>query len=292
MSPLLPRLVLYHQTHHFPGSNDSNAVPLEPLLTELPTHLHRHLVVILGAVHLNDSPTPHLTLNDTAPSHSKFSSLFTSLSLLRAAGVTTTCMLGGAAQGSFRVLDISNPSWEQYYALLHDFLVTYQMCGIDLDVEEEMSLAGITRLIRRLRRDFGPEFIITLAPVATALQPGFRQLSGFDYEALEREVGNEVAWYNTQFYCGWGDLRDPAGWARILGTGWMPHKVVVGTVTNPGNAGGFVDTGAVAETVGKLGEWGVGGVAGWEFFNALPGEEEAAWMWCLEMAGGMGLLEE
>ncbi|KAA8893534.1 glycoside hydrolase superfamily [Sphaerosporella brunnea] len=289
MSPHLPRVVLYHQTHHFP--NTTSEVPLSPLVHSLPSDLHPHVVVILAAVHLNTSPTPHLTLNDDLPAHPKFSSLFACLEELRENGITVTCMLGGAAQGSFRVLDVTNPEWEVYYQLLAQFLRDYAMSGIDLDVEEEMSLAGIVRIIRRLRADFGPEFIITLAPVATALQPGFRHLSGFSYFALEQEVGSEVAWYNTQFYCGWGDLRDPAAWARILGAGWDPRKVVVGTVTNPANAGGYVETAAVAEMLGRLKSLGVGGVAGWEFWNALPGGEEDAWMWCLEMAAGLGLLE-
>ncbi|OBT51568.1 hypothetical protein VE04_08384, partial [Pseudogymnoascus sp. 24MN13] len=76
-----------------------------------------------------------------------------------------------------------------------------------------MSLAGVIRLIDRLRSDFGGGFIITLAPVATtrATRDPRANLSGFDYADLESERGSEIAWYNAQFYCGWGDVRTPTG---------------------------------------------------------------------------------
>ncbi|KMU83223.1 hypothetical protein CIHG_01005 [Coccidioides immitis H538.4] len=67
-----------------------------------------------------------------------------------------------------------------------------------------MSLDGIIRLIDRLKSDFGDEFIITLAPVATAMVHGLRHLSGFDYRALETARGSKISWYNVQFYNGWG----------------------------------------------------------------------------------------
>lgn len=97
-----------------------------------------------------------------------------------------------------------------------------------------MSLAGIVRLIDRLRADFGPAFIITLAPVAAALVEGGGNLSGFGYGDLERVRGGEVAWYNAQFYCGWGDVGVPGVWEVVSGGGtgrWGRGRVVVGLVT-------------------------------------------------------------
>ena len=93
------------------------------------------------------------------------------------------------------------------------FIIDKQLPGIDgldIDVEESMSLGGIVRLVDRLATDFGREFVITLAPVATAMQ-GSVNLSGFDYEVLEKGLGSKIAWYNVQFYCGWGNLRDTIG---------------------------------------------------------------------------------
>ena len=78
-------------------------------------------------------------------------------------------MLGGAARGTFALLDGSDASFETHYRPLRDFLRTHTLDGLDLDIEEPMSLASVVRLIDRLRADFGPGFLITLAPVAMAL---------------------------------------------------------------------------------------------------------------------------
>ena len=85
-------------------------------------------------------------------------------------GVKVLGMLGGAAQGSFQRLDRSGGEFEAYYVPLRDMIRRHNLDGLDLDVEEPMSLNGIIRLIDRLKTDFGPEFLITLAPVATALR--------------------------------------------------------------------------------------------------------------------------
>lgn len=106
-------------------------------------------------------------------------------------------MLGGAAKGSYQKLDGDRTSFLRYYEPLRQMVRQLGFDGLDLDVEEDMSLAGIVRLIDQLKFDFGSGFIITLAPVATALQ-GLRHLSGFDYEALEKAMGRHIAWYNTQ----------------------------------------------------------------------------------------------
>lgn len=176
--------------------------------------------------------------------------------------------------------------FEEYYAPLHALIRAQNLDGLDLDVEEEMSLAGIIRLIDRLRTDFGPSFLITLAPVATALIPNQKHLSGFDYRALETARGHQIAWYNTQFYCGWGDASTMAHYAYIIGTGWDAQKVVLGLVTNPGNGAGFVVQdvfdGVVAGLRARYPRFG--GVMGWEYFNSLPGGEERPWEWAACMA--------
>lgn len=78
-------------------------------------------------------------------------------------------MLGGAAKGTLERLDcIDEGKLEAYYAPLRDMLLKYRFDGLDLDVEEEMSLGGVIRLIDRF--DSGVGFMVTMAPVATALQ--------------------------------------------------------------------------------------------------------------------------
>jgi hypothetical protein len=204
-------------------------------------------------------------------------------------------------------------SFESYYQPLADFIRWARLDGIDLDVEEPMSLPGIIRLVLRLRADFGPDFLITLAPVAAAMceepepEPDFERgrrkkeaddptqvarrkgvgnLSGFSYQDLEKAVGNEIAWYNTQFYCGWGDLDDGGEMYRqILEQGWDPTKIVVGTVTNPINGAGWTAERSVKRTLKgmvaalkqksrthdgrKQEKVAFGGMMGWEYYNCV-----------------------
>ena len=173
------------------------------------------------------------------------------------------------------------------------------MDGIDLDVEEPMSLPGIIRLIDHLAADFGPSFLITLAPVAPALQdPAARHLSGFSYADLEKAVGRHIAWYNVQFYCGWGSVATGEGYHVIMEREeWPAEKVMLGMVTNPGNGSGWVEGGVAREVVRGLREIypGFGGVMGWEYFNAVTrlgtegnGDGEP-WQWARTMGDALGL---
>lgn len=197
--------------------------------------------------------------------------------------------------------------FEAYYIPLHAIITIYKLDGLDLDIEEQIPLATATRLIARLRADFGPQFLITMAPVATALipdpnipphlrpprpmlasgpspnplHPTLPHLSGFSYPELECSVyGREIAWYNTQFYCGWGDAGTTAWYDAIIAAGWRPEKVVLGVVTNPGNGAGHVPVKKLRDVCTLLREkyknvgLGFGGVMGWEYFNSGDHEED------------------
>ncbi|KAK0626990.1 glycoside hydrolase family 18 protein [Immersiella caudata] len=281
MAPLppnqhIPRVITYYQTHH---DKDGNHISVLPLITQANIGL-THL--ILAAIHINEEPDA-LTLNDQAPDHPRFTTLWAELRILQASGIKVLGMLGGAAKGSYGRLDDSDPQvFESYYAPLHALVKAHSLDGLDLDVEEPTSLSSIIHLIDRLRSDFGPSFVITLAPVAAALLNSQHNLSGFDYEALEVMRGKEIAWYNAQFYCGWGDCSNPLMYEMVLRKGWPAEKVVVGMVTNPENGGGWVPwnvlAGVLPVLVGR--HPGFGGVMGWEYFNSLPGGKESPWQWC------------
>lgn len=122
-------------------------------------------------------------------------------------------MLGGAAKGAFakETLDSDDDAvFERYYGAVRDMVRERQLDGLDLDVEEPFSLGGVVKLIDRLRADFGKDFVITLAPVAPALLDARRNLSGFDYEALEVMRGRDIAFYNCQF------CKSPTAWPRFF----------------------------------------------------------------------------
>ncbi|KAH8430431.1 putative class III chitinase [Aspergillus melleus] len=285
MPPVRPRadrcrVVCYHQTI----CPDGQYVSMLPLIQNNTGVTH----VILAAFHLNADPN-HITLNNDPPSHSMYDTLWTEVPVMKQSGVRIMGMLGGAAQGSFRSLDGDLESFNRYYQPLLAVIRQFQLDGMDLDVEEEMSLTGIIRLIDRLKADLGDDFIVTLAPVAAALL-GRGNLSGFDYAALEQLRASKISWYNAQFYNGWGPADDPRMYVAIIQRGWSPQRVVYGLLTNPGNGSqGFVPLETMGPILGRLVEKypNFGGVMGWEYFNSNPGGREKPWQWAAVMSLSM-----
>ncbi|KAI8964914.1 glycoside hydrolase family 18 protein [Daldinia sp. FL1419] len=280
---ITPRIVIYYQTTH---DSNGNHISILPLLKE-PNISVTHLIV--AAIHINEDPNG-LTLNDHPPSDPRFVTMWAEMRIAQASDVKVLGMLGGAAKGSYTRLDQDQATFEKYYDPLYNLIRERNLNGIDLDVEEQMSLAGILRLIDRLRADFGPDFIITLAPVAAALLDVRHNLSGFDYEALEVMRGRQIAWYNAQFYCGWGDASTPVMYEQCIARGWPAEKVVVGLVTTPENGPGWVPFEVLGPTLAVLRRQfpKLGGVMGWEYFNGLPGGRERPWEWAQRLTKLLG----
>ncbi|MCA1188821.1 chitinase [Saccharopolyspora sp. 6T] len=268
--------VMYYQTQY---DGDRYVSPRELTDHDVPV-----TDLIVGAIHLN-SPT-EVHLNDDPPDDPKFDPMWTDLAAVQDEGVRVLGMVGGAGHGSFQRLDAE---FDTYYPLLRDLVAERRLDGIDLNVEEEMSLAGIERVITALRADFGPDFVISMGPVASALSGG-GNLSGFDYDRLYRDVGEEIAFFNAQFYNGWGDASSTSDFDAIVERGVIPaDRIAVTALTNGGNGGsGYVDASTLrdvlAELRAKYPEFG--GITGWEYFNAAPAAGTDRWRWLAELAPG------
>ncbi|GHE49808.1 hypothetical protein GCM10018785_19200 [Streptomyces longispororuber] len=275
------RVVVYYQTQY------TNGAYVSPL--NLTAHRTGVTDVIVAAVHLNDVNGPYapVHVNDDPPGAAKYDQMWRDLKTLQGQGVHVLAMVGGAAPGSFTRLDTE---FDTYYPLLRDFIRRYGLDGVDLDVEERMSLAGIERVIDALRRDFGPGFLITLAPVGSALSGG-GNLSGFNYERLYRDRGGDIAWFNAQFYNGWGSMASTASYDAVMRRGLIPaSKVVAGTLTDPSNGGsGYVDVTRLKSTIrGLVARYPqMGGVMGWEYFNSQPGGTAQPWRWAAEVSAAL-----
>ncbi|GAB2699255.1 glycosyl hydrolase family 18 protein [Kitasatospora kifunensis] len=267
-------VVAYYQTQYSNGSYVS-PLPLQNTATDID----------VAAFHLNAGKS--ITLNDDPPSSSKYTQMWQDLATLQQSGAHVEAMLGGAAQGSYA--DLHN-DFNTYYPQLRDTLRTYHFDGVDLDMEETFSLADTEHLINQLHTDFGSNFIVNLAPVASDLSGGSNFSGGFSYSQLDQDMGSKISWYNAQFYCGWGDLSDTSAYDAVIQNGFDPSRVVAGTVTNSANCSGYIDPSQLSGTLNSLvGEYAnFGGVAGWEYFNAVPvnGTGPASWYAAAKSAMG------
>lgn len=284
--PTIPRIVIYHQTHHTPEGNPFSILPLITHPEIRVTH------VVVAAIHLHDPPgREHIRLNDHVAHHPRFLPLWAEVQALQAAGIKVLGMLGGASKGSFARLDLDERTFEMYYVPLRDLIRERSLDGLDLDIEEPMTLAGVIRLIDRLKADFGEAFDVTLAPVAAALMTDglIEDYAEFSYEALEVLRGRSISWYNAQFYCGWGDASNTAHFDMVMMRGFPAQKVVMGLISNPANGPGWVPFEILQEVFITLrNRYGVlGGVMSWEYFNSLPGDRERPWEWALWMTKNM-----
>ncbi|KFG77693.1 endo-N-acetyl-beta-D-glucosaminidase D4 (chitinase) [Metarhizium anisopliae] len=270
----LPRLVVYFQTTH-----DSSGRPISmlPLIEEKGIAL-THLIVC--SLHVNENGQIHL--NDYPPSNPMFYTLWNETAVMKNAGVKIMGMVGGAAPGSFSsgTLDGDTATFNKYYGQLRDVIKKFKLQGLDIDVEQPMSQAGIERLVDKLRSDFGPSFIITLAPVASALSGG-GNLSGFDYKLLDSRKGSKINFYNGQFYSGFGTMSRPTDYTNVVSNGFSASRVVAGQLTSPSNGYGYIPYEQLNATVislrDKYGQ--IGGVMGWEYFNSAPGGTDEPWKW-------------
>jgi chitinase len=280
------RVIYYYQTQY-----DNNVyVSLSPIWTTLNPENGKPYVtdVMVAAFHLgyNTDGSPYIHLNDNVPSDPMFTTMWQEVATLQSYGVTVRMMLGGAAQGSYA--DLFN-AWSTFYPILQQTLEQYNLNGIDLDVEEDVTLANAEMLIDQLNTDFGSKFLITLAPVASALWGG-ANLSGFSYPQLYKSsAGPKIAWFNGQFYSGFATLASPADYERTIDYGYPADKIVAGMIANSADGSGYVGMGTVSKTVNSLvGQYAhFGGVFAWEYFNAEPGGTSDPIEWAEVMATAM-----
>ncbi len=276
--PLAPasagkRTIAYYQTAYAAGRYIS---PL-PLVTE-----HTGIdVVNLAALHLN---ADQLLLNDWLPDDPRYDRVWADLGQMQAAGVKVVGMVGGAVNVSWQTL---STDFDVQYERLRSLVLERHLDGLDLDVETPTDLAVVEKVIDALRVDFGPSFLITLSPVAAGLAGEVDSLSELDYDQLYADRGVDIAWFNAQFYCGWGEPT-PGDYGEVMthqsadGAGIPASKVVMAAITNPDNCphgNGWIGLDGLGDSIRALvADFpDFGGVAGWEYYNSLPGDTAAPW---------------
>lgn len=275
------RIIFYYQTLFQNG----DLVSLEPIITlGNPSGRNPYTTVVqLSSFHFgfDANNQPYIHLNDDPPTDPMFVPVWQGLAAAQAAGISATMMLGGAG-GAYTELFAN---YDTFYPILVSTLKQFNLNGIDLDIEEQVTLANTEMLIQDLNRDFGSGFLITMAPVASELSGG-GGLSGLNYNQLYDDVGSLISWFNGQFYNGWGSPT-VADYTACVNQGFPPSKIVLGTPGNPADGNGYVSLPVLSAVVNDLSQEypEFGGVFSWEYFNTLP--TPAAWV--SGLAGAMGL---
>lgn len=213
-----PRIIYYYQT--FNGLKNI-------LYQDTPvTHIH------LSSIHFGTTDTSHyIHLNDYSPYDKRFDQVWKDLLNAKKYNIKTILMVGGAG-GAFGTL-FSN--FNTYYPLLRDLIINKNkneneniIQGVDLDVEEYTNIEDIKMLIRKLKEDFGKDFIITMAPIQMSLQEDTTGMGGFIYKDLYKSPeGEMIEYFNGQFYMDYSEN----AYTQVIENGYLCEKIVMGMIS-------------------------------------------------------------
>lgn len=217
--------------------------------------------LIISSIHFGDGK---IYLNDNEPDDEKFKQLWEETESLSEDELHISCMVGGAG-GAFREL-FSN--FDVYYETLRSFLVSKPWIqGVNLDVEETVTMENIKKLISRIRSDFGEHFLITMAPVSSAMESDEPGIGGFVYKELfNSDEGKMINSFNCQCY----ESFSLDTYKKIIDNGYPEDIIVMGMMSGQFTDDSFVD---VIHTI-KEKYPNVCGFYDWEYLDAPPNKND------------------
>ena len=245
-------------------------------LDKLLTHIEDVDVIIVSSIHFdNIKGEKQIYLNDNLPDDSIFDELWLQTKKASVQGCKIMVMVGGAG-GAYKQLF---SDFETYYPLLVKMIKDKPWIqGVDLDIEENVNLSDVQMLIKKLKKDFGKEFIITMAPVSQTLQHDGSSMAGFNYKTLyQSDEGKYIDWFNTQCY-GSYTLET---YEKIINNGYPPEKVVFGML-----AGDYTEFTKSLTEINKVKNKynDMKGVFVWEYIQAPPDKNYPS-QWCKIIKG-------
>ena len=233
-------------------------------LDKLMDHIQDVDVIIVSSIHFgkNSLGQKNIYLNDNIPYNPLFNELWLETEKISAQGCIIMLMMGGAGLAYGELFS----DFKTYYPLLK-VLITEKswIKGIDLDIEESVTLDNVKMLINQLIKDFGENLIITMAPVSPSLWHDGSE-DGFNYKELYlSKEGKHIKWFNTQCYYAF----TYETYDTIVKNGYPPEKIVMGM-----ESGQFTDKTfkeALHEVIKIKTKYpSCGGVFDWEYLNAPP----------------------
>ena len=260
----MTKIIYYYQTF----------TTLKPILfPNTPvTHIH------LSSIHFGyNGDTPCVHLNDNDPNDSKFNNVWKELKEANDLGIKIVLMVGGAGTAYQKLFS----NFDIFYSLLkestfdkHNFL-----SGIDLDVEEDTDIDNIKMLIKKIRSDFGDNFIISMAPVQSALAYNRPGIGGFEYKDLyNSDEGKEINYFNAQCY----PLNTPGTYFNMVNNGYPAEIVNCGMIYNDN----FNKCLNIVKSIYQKCE-NFGGIFMWEYFMAPPYGTKNPAEWAIQMSAVM-----
>lgn len=238
-----PKIIYYYQT--FSGLKDIEGT----------THIH------LSSVHFgyNEKEKEYIHLNDYSPYNEIFDSVWKELEdAKKNHNIKVVLMVGGAggAYGDYQ----KNPIL--YYNFLRKLIQDKKhiIDGVDLDVEEPLDYKVLKNLIINLKNDFGPDFIISLAPVSFAMETDTPGMGGFYYEQLENDLGILINYYNTQYYYDYNST----SYDKAIKNGYKSEKIIFGAIDSTPIEEQIKQVTAISKKYGSK----FGGVFIWEYSGA------------------------
>jgi hypothetical protein len=240
----MSRIIYYYQT--FCG--------LEKILIKNTPVTHIHV----SSVHfgLDKTLEPYIHLNNESPYSDTFNHVWDDVERADKLGINIVLMIGGAGGGYFSLFS----NFDLYYDLLYH-LIKNKPCikGVDLDIEEGVSLENVQKLINKIVSDFGEEFIISMAPVEGSLQHDDSGMGGFCYKTLlKSDEGKHINYLNAQCYIDYS----LGAYDDIINNDYNSEMIVMGTI-NPS----IMD---VVKEVNTKYKKSFGGVFLWEYMFAEP----------------------
>jgi len=238
-------------------------------LNKIFTHIEDIDVINISSIHFGKDKEGNksIHLNDNKPYDPIFNDLWFQTEKAFYQGCTIMLMMGGAGLAYNELFS----DFELYYSQLKQLINEKTWIkGIDLDIEEHTTIDNIKMLINRLIKDFGNDFIITMAPVSSTLQSGGSSMAGFSYKELYlSEEGKHIDWFNTQCY--YSFTMDT--YESIINNGYPPEKVVMGMESGQFNESNFNEAlNEIKKIKEKYSDFS--GVFDWEYLNAPPNKED------------------
>ena len=222
--------------------------------------------IIVSSIHFgnNGDGSPYIHLNDLEPSNKEFDTLWTQTKTLATTHNKEIILMLGGAGGAYSALFAK---YAIYYPMLIDTIKSHSwISGIDLDIEEYVSIDDIKMLIRDINAEFGDNFVITMAPLAGSLMIDKSGMGGFIYKDLYNSPeGKCITRFNVQAY---GSYTFKT-FETIVNNGYPAKKIVLGMESGQFNTDDFKDAlneiKYLADTYQDI-----GGVFSWEYCNSPP----------------------